>query len=197
MEGLVMHNMTSSDAAQVGARHAAPIPDASASWTTFNPLTWLDDDNHPTGLNGDILGDRDHELRLPAHSDPVGRDWRKGMGNERNDGTGLEPADIPVQDAAAEQVSVVDLGERIKVRDVEGLRQTLVARLTDQAIVQFDCSRVESADASALQLLTAFYREASNRGVKVYWHEPSEALRESAALLGLSEELELPRNTEK
>jgi ABC-type transporter Mla MlaB component len=192
-----MHNMTSSGAAQVGARHAAPIPDtpASASWTTFNPLAWLnDDDDHLAGPNGDILENREHRPRLPDHPGPAGRNRRVCMGSESNGGTELETPDTSAQSTASGEISVVDLGERLNIQGVEGLRRTLVARLTSQAIVRFDCSRVESADASALQLLTAFYREASHRGVKVYWHEPSDALRESAALLGLSEELELPRN---
>jgi ABC-type transporter Mla MlaB component len=51
---------------------------------------------------------------------------------------------------------------------------------------------VARVDGAGLQLLAVFIRTARASRVDYRWREPSHALQQAAALLGLSRELELP-----
>lgn len=51
--------------------------------------------------------------------------------------------------------------------------------------VVLDASGVEKIDTAAIQVLAAFYKAASERGISVEWHDPSVAMRDSAGLLGM------------
>jgi len=71
----------------------------------------------------------------------------------------------------------------------------LEAMETRQNIV-LNASQVERVDTAALQVLGAFIQDANAREQSVQWEETTEALCQSAALLGLSEALCLPRTAE-
>ena len=54
-----------------------------------------------------------------------------------------------------------------------------------------DVAKVERIDTSSLQLLYAFIQEAKINNVEVAWRSPSEAMTNSANLLGMEEALQL------
>lgn len=70
--------------------------------------------------------------------------------------------------------------------------QELKSALGKGVGVVLDGSGIERIDAAALQLLTAFFRDAAARKVQAKWHAPSDSLIKAAGLLGLSRQLGLP-----
>ena len=58
--------------------------------------------------------------------------------------------------------------------------------------VEIDGAGVERVDTAALQLLLAFRRAASARGLPASWVGVSETMRDAAGVLGLTQALELP-----
>lgn len=68
--------------------------------------------------------------------------------------------------------------------------------VSKQVNVNLIAEKVESIDASTLQLLLSFVRQAHNDGNSVNWQSPSQDLLDSAALIGLQEALFLQQPTE-
>lgn len=58
--------------------------------------------------------------------------------------------------------------------------------LASTPLLQIDGSAVTSADTAGLQLLVAVRIEALTRGVPLQWRNPSRVLRDTAAILGLT-----------
>ncbi len=85
--------------------------------------------------------------------------------------------------------------ECAEVLDISGVAEfharCLEALGTKQSL-RLNASQVDRADTAALQVLGAFIQDANTRQQVVQWEAPSEALCQSAALLGLSEILCLP-----
>ena len=79
-----------------------------------------------------------------------------------------------VQDISA----VADLHEELK-------------KLFKHEKVVLDVENVERIDTTSLQLLYAFIQEAKVNNVEVAWRSPSEAMTNSARLLGMEEALQL------
>jgi ABC-type transporter Mla MlaB component len=52
---------------------------------------------------------------------------------------------------------------------------------------------IDRVDTSALQLLCSFFREATKQGMIPRWESPSQALIDSAVLLGIAELLHLDK----
>lgn len=71
------------------------------------------------------------------------------------------------------------------------LKEQLLGALGAGAIV-LDGSRVERADTAVLQLLLLFRREVAMGGGSLSWSGASDALSEAAAVLGLTQTLEMP-----
>ncbi|MDT8385397.1 MAG: STAS domain-containing protein [Gammaproteobacteria bacterium] len=82
-------------------------------------------------------------------------------------------------------------GEVLDITSVADFRLQLLEALTTKQPVELDASGVERADTAALQLLSAFMQDAHSQQQTVHWKDPSPALRQSAALLGLSPFLQL------
>ncbi len=55
-----------------------------------------------------------------------------------------------------------------------------------------DGTRVEEIDTAILQLLASLWRTSLERGIACTWHGASEALRQTAALVGVAELLQFP-----
>ena len=73
-----------------------------------------------------------------------------------------------------------------------GKLKTKLSRAADRCVdVALYADRIESIDTAALQLLYAFIQCVNASGHTVKWHQPSEALLQSAALSGLIRELAL------
>lgn len=71
------------------------------------------------------------------------------------------------------------------------LQASLLKALKTNQTVELMAVDVERADAASLQVLTAFFQDVQVRDISVNWIEPSEALCQSAKLLGLAEVLQL------
>ncbi|WP_266172195.1 STAS domain-containing protein [Dyella subtropica] len=81
-----------------------------------------------------------------------------------------------------------------RIADLPGVKSELQAALITPA-AELDASAVERIDTAALQLLAVFCREAGAKGHTVTWLGASTVLRDAAALLGLTQTLELPAAT--
>jgi anti-anti-sigma regulatory factor len=85
----------------------------------------------------------------------------------------------------------IELPEDCRIATLPELRARLLATV-DQSACVLNASAVTRIDTAALQLLTAFQRDAASGGREVRWDGVSEVLREAAALLGLTQTLALP-----
>jgi anti-anti-sigma regulatory factor len=79
----------------------------------------------------------------------------------------------------------------LDIANAASLKTTLLNALSARQSVVVDGAAVEKADTAALQLLSAFFKDASAQGVAVRWTSPSPALCTAAGLLGLKETLAL------
>lgn len=85
----------------------------------------------------------------------------------------------------------VRLDEILDISAVGELRDELLASLESGQAVELSAAAVERIDTAALQVLSAFCKDARDRAQQVTWHEPSPALIEAVGLLGLNELLDL------
>jgi phospholipid transport system transporter-binding protein len=86
---------------------------------------------------------------------------------------------------------VVTLPADCRIAAQAALKAELQGALGAAAIV-LDGRAVERIDTAALQLLVLFQRELAARGNALRWSGTSEALDEAAALLGLTQMVQLP-----
>jgi len=83
--------------------------------------------------------------------------------------------------------SCIQCGETMDIAAVTEFRTQLMEALETRQALTLDASKVERADTAALQLLSTFIQDADSQQQVVQWKDPTQALRQSAALLGLSE----------
>jgi anti-anti-sigma regulatory factor len=83
------------------------------------------------------------------------------------------------------------LAERLSIVQAIDLHQVLAARVLTGAPIVIDGTRVEDIDTSILQMLASLWRTSHERGIACTWHGASDILRRRAAVLGLSELLQL------
>ena len=65
----------------------------------------------------------------------------------------------------------------------------LMARLAHGGPVAVDGAHVEEIDTAMLQLLASLWHTARERGIPCAWQAASDALRHTAALIGVAEAL--------
>ena len=80
----------------------------------------------------------------------------------------------------------------IKLNDVQDISQvaelhTQLGGLLNESDIVFDGANVERIDTASLQLLTSVFMHAEKYGNNVSWQSSSDALKQSAKLLGLSQ----------
>lgn len=85
----------------------------------------------------------------------------------------------------------VELDVRMSIAQAAGLHRTLLARLERGEAVVIDGTQVEEIDTAILQLLTCLWRTGKERGIVCTWHGASDALRQSAGLIGVADMLQL------
>jgi anti-anti-sigma regulatory factor len=90
-----------------------------------------------------------------------------------------------------DQVCQITCGEILDISSVGELCAELLTALESQQPVVLAAADIERADTTALQVFSAFFQDARAQGQQVQWQQPSEALRQSAALLGLQDLLAL------
>jgi anti-anti-sigma regulatory factor len=86
----------------------------------------------------------------------------------------------------------VELDVRLTIAQAAGLHRTLLARLAQGEAIIIDGTQVEEIDTAILQLLTCLWRTGMERGIACTWHGASDALRQSAGLIGVADMLQLP-----
>ncbi|WP_162932237.1 STAS domain-containing protein [Solimonas sp. K1W22B-7] len=78
--------------------------------------------------------------------------------------------------------------------DVAGaLYRDLLARVDHPGLVTLDAQDVARIHTAALQLFCMFCQDRRAAGRETQWHQPTEALRSAAALLGVTTLLQLAR----
>lgn len=90
----------------------------------------------------------------------------------------------PSKDAAFTLQAIQDIST------VADAHSELKALLGNDKVV-IEAAQVERIDGASLQLLYSFIEEAKEKGVDVVWDSPSEALMNSAKLLGMVEALQI------
>lgn len=95
--------------------------------------------------------------------------------------------------AGSDAIIVCD--ESLDIRHVSDMKILFAGALAANKTVTLQADKVERADTAGLQLFCAFFKDAHASGMKIVWHEPSETLRKSAGLLGLTEVLGLDNTT--
>jgi len=76
--------------------------------------------------------------------------------------------------------------ESLDISTVKELHSLLVQVLAAKQPVVLEGAEVTRVDTAALQVLGAFFQDARAQGISVSWQTPSDALKRSAALLGLT-----------
>jgi phospholipid transport system transporter-binding protein len=83
------------------------------------------------------------------------------------------------------------LDNSLDIAGASQLRQRLLTVLQEKAPVALDAANIEKVDTAALQVLTAFFKDAEAANVLVQWKQPSDVLKKAARLLGLGPSLHL------
>jgi anti-anti-sigma regulatory factor len=85
----------------------------------------------------------------------------------------------------------VELDVRLSIAQAAGLHRALLERLEQREAIVIDGTQVEEIDTAILQLLTCLWRTGKERGIDCIWHGASDALRQSASLIGVADMLQL------
>jgi phospholipid transport system transporter-binding protein len=85
----------------------------------------------------------------------------------------------------------VELDVRLTIAQAAGLQRTLLERLEQGEAIVIDGTQVEEIDTAILQLLTSLWRTGMERGIPCTWYGASDALRQSAGLIGVADMLQL------
>ena len=88
---------------------------------------------------------------------------------------------------------VLQLSSIQDISKSQALKNDIMALVNDTDEISIDGSEVERIDGSALQLLCALFDYAKNNSLTLHWIEPSDALIQSAEILGVQQLLELER----
>ena len=90
------------------------------------------------------------------------------------------------------QPAHVELDVRLTIAQAAELHCTLLARLAQGDAIVVDGTRVEEIDTAILQLLASLWRTCRERGIACTWLGASEALSQTASLIGVADMLQLP-----
>ncbi len=85
----------------------------------------------------------------------------------------------------------VDLGDALDISHVRSLWETLSETLNSTSSITLKADQVNVADTAALQMLSVLFFDVKGQGVAVRWDGVTDCIRKSAALLGLTKQLEL------
>jgi len=91
----------------------------------------------------------------------------------------------------AKRASSITLRENLGISGAEKLHTRLKTCAAKGVNVNLNAAKVDTIDTSSLQLLLAFVRQVHESGHSVNWQHPSAALLKTAALTGLTGELNL------
>jgi ABC-type transporter Mla MlaB component len=97
--------------------------------------------------------------------------------------------------AGGEAATTIRLGADLGIDTVKALHGELAAHVNDAGTVALDASAVERVHGAAMQLFCLFCRDRRAAGHGVEFLNPSESLRNAAALLGAATLLNLAKAT--
>jgi len=86
---------------------------------------------------------------------------------------------------------IVECNEALDVSLVADFKMLLQQASGQNSPIVLDASQLERIDGAGLQLVTAFFQEATESGLVVSWKNPTDALINAADLTGLKEILKL------
>jgi len=90
------------------------------------------------------------------------------------------------QDLASETTKIV-CGANLDISNIEHLFEKLRNVLnSSDSNIYLDGESIERIDTASLQLLAAFFKDAKLQGVNLHWLNPSDALKSTCQLMGLS-----------
>lgn len=92
---------------------------------------------------------------------------------------------------AATVPSRIDCGTQLTITSLAILADQLKQALVDGRGAVLQCANVSHVDTAGLQMLLAFTQDAAGKKIEVVCESPSENLKQSAALLGMSAQLGL------
>ncbi|MFO7602360.1 MAG: STAS domain-containing protein [Gammaproteobacteria bacterium] len=82
-----------------------------------------------------------------------------------------------------------ECGVVVDIARVGEVYQQLSLLLAQDDAISLNAAAIERIDAAALQMFASFIQEVSKRQRSIHWHEPSEALRRAAGLVGMKKAL--------
>ncbi|TQV86719.1 STAS domain-containing protein [Aliikangiella coralliicola] len=85
----------------------------------------------------------------------------------------------------------VSLGAALDIMNASSLKTRLETALAKDLPVVLVSDKIERADSAGLQLIYAFIKKVEQRGHTVSWQKPSDTLKQSSEILGLSKQLYL------
>jgi anti-anti-sigma regulatory factor len=85
----------------------------------------------------------------------------------------------------------IELAAELTIAHAADLQRSFKNHLAGASALVVDGTRVTQIDTSILQLLVAVWRAGAQRGIGCSWAGTSDALRRSAALIGVAEALQL------
>ena len=85
----------------------------------------------------------------------------------------------------------IELAAELTIAHAADLQRSFKEGLAGDAALIVDGTRVTQIDTSILQLLVAAWRAGAQRGAPCSWAGASDALRRSAALIGVAAALQL------
>jgi len=86
---------------------------------------------------------------------------------------------------------VIECNEALDISLVSDFKVFLQQASGQNSPIVLDASQLVRIDGAGLQLVTAFFQEATESGLSVSWRNPTEALIYAADLTGLKEVLQL------
>lgn len=116
---------------------------------------------------------------------------KRAASRQQTDGTALGAVPVATDAAASVGPTEIVLPPDCRMAAQPALKDQLLGALGAAAIV-LDGGQVERADTAVLQLLLLFRRELAMSGGSLSWRGASHALIEAAAVLGLTQTLEMP-----
>mgnify|MGYP006137257901 CR=1 FL=1 len=89
------------------------------------------------------------------------------------------------------QNATIRLPAELGMEGMRDLYAQLLACVDSAAPVTLEAGEVQRVHGAALQLFCSFFRDRGRAGRETRWNQPTDALRSAAALLGLTELIQL------
>ncbi|MFA5940079.1 MAG: STAS domain-containing protein [Sinimarinibacterium sp.] len=89
------------------------------------------------------------------------------------------------------QSATIKLPAELGMDGMGELHAQLLASVDSASAVTLDAGEVQRLHGAALQLFCSFFRDRGRAGRETRWNQPTDALRSAAALLGLTELIQL------